>query len=277
VAEDRHFGRAAERLGMTQPPVSMAVKKLEEALGVQLLERSTRSVELTPAGVALQDRGADLMQQMARTAQHVQRVGEGLVGTLSVGFVGVALTQGLPALIARFHEVVPEVSLALDELPSHALVQRLLTGQTELAFLRGEPPDPLDYKVFCQEPYWLAIPANDPLAAHKHVTLGDLSHTPILFFPRAFQPAIYDEWILAFHRAGITPHFVQEIHSLGAELALVAAGVGTALVTESVTHQTRAGVTYRPLVGDVPTVEVNVAWHPDRFSETAAQFVALLP
>ena len=194
-----------------------------------------------------------------------------------MGFVGVAMTLGLPALIAQFHEAMPDVSLELDELPSQALVQRLLNGQIDLAFLRGEPPDPLDYKPFREEDYWLAIPANDPLAARKSVSLSDLNETPILFFPRAFQPAIYDEWILAFHKAGITPHFVQEIHSLGAELGLVAAGVGTALVTKSVTHQARAGVTYRPLVGDVPGVEVNVAWHPDRFSETAAQFVALLP
>ena len=92
--------------------------------------------------MALQEKGTALMQQMVRTARHVQRVGEGLEGSLSIGFVGVALSQGLPALIAHFHAVVPDVSLALDELPSHALVRRLLTGQTELAFLRGEPHEP---------------------------------------------------------------------------------------------------------------------------------------
>ena len=276
VAEEGHFRRAAERLERTQPPVSMAVKKLEEALGVQLLERSTRSVRLTPAGLALQDKGAALMEQVARTARHVQRVGDGLEGTIAMGFVGVAMTLGLPALIAQFHEAMPDVSLELDELPSQTLVRRLLNGQLDLAFLRGEPPDPLDYKPFREEDYWLAIPANDPLASQKEIALSDLNQTPILFFPRAFQPDIYDEWILAFHRAGITPNFVQEIRSLGAEMGLVAAGVGTALITESVTQQSRAGVTYRPLSGDVPRVEVNVAWHPDRFSETAGQFVALL-
>ena len=109
------------------------------------------------------------------------------------------------------------------------------------------------------------------------MALSDLNETPILFFPRVFQPDIYDEWVLAFHRAGVTPQFVQEIRSLGAEMGLVAAGVGSALVTESVTLQERAGVTYRRLTGEVPRVEVHVAWHPDRFSETAGQFVALLP
>jgi len=277
VAEEGHFRRAAERLDRTQPPVSMAVKKLEEALGVQLLERSTRSVRLTPAGLALQDKGAALMEQVARTARHVRRVGDGLEGTIAMGFVGAAMTLGLPTLIAQFHEAMPDVLLELDELPSQTLVRRLLNGQLDLAFLRGEPPDPLDYKPFREEKYWLAIPVNDPLASKKQVALSELNQTPILFFPRAFQPDIYDEWILAFHRAGVTPNFVQEIRSLGAEMGLVAAGVGSALVTESVTQQARAGVSYRPLTGDVPRVEVNVAWHPDRFSETAGQFVALMP
>jgi DNA-binding transcriptional LysR family regulator len=276
VAEERHFRRAAARLNMTQPPISLSVQKLEAELGVQLLERSTRSVTLTPAGRALQVKGAELMEQVARITSHVQRVGRGLEGKVSIGFVGAALTMGLPALITRFHEAVPDVSLDLEELPTHALVSRLVSGLTDLAFVRGEPPDPLDYKPFREEAYWLAIPAQDPLAAKKSVALKSLSEAPILFFPRAFQPDIYDEWIMAFHAAGVTPNFVQEIRSMGAEMGLVAAGVGCALVAESVTRQKREGVVYRRLTGAVPTVEVHVAWHPDRFSETAAQFVSLM-
>ncbi len=199
VAEERHFRRAAERLDRTQPPVSMAVKKLEESLGVQLLERSTRSVSLTPAGLALQEKGAALMEQVARTARHVQRVGNGLEGTIAMGFVGVAMTLGLPALIAQFHDQVPDVSLELDELPSQALVQRLLNGQIDLATpVRPVPePQPLGAAPtgrlgFCAgricrvgpevgltaarqvgRPFWAAPQPPRPPGGHGHLDLRD--------------------------------------------------------------------------------------------------------
>jgi DNA-binding transcriptional LysR family regulator len=276
VAEELHFRRAAERLHMTQPPVSHAIRKLEEELDAKLFDRHNRKVELTPAGECLQKKGRVLMEHVRRVETAVKRVTLGLEGTLAIGFVGLANALGLPGLIARYHKAYPDVAMSLDEMPTQLAIEKLLTGELDLALIRGEPEDPLDYVTFLEEPYWLALPEDHPLAQHDSIQLRDLDQEPILFFPRSFQPQIYDEWILSFKNEGIRPRFVQEIRSVGAEMGLVAAGVGIALVTETLSKQSREGVVFRTLDGRCPRVEVNIAWHPDRFHETAERFIGMV-
>ena len=276
VAEELHFRRAAERLHMTQPPVSAAIKKLEEELGVRLFDRHNRKVCLTPAGECLQSKGEALLAQVANVEDAVRRVADGSAGTLTMAFVGIANILGLPKLIARFHQEYPEVALSLHEYPTRHSIDELKAGKLDLAFVRGEPEDPLDYISFLDEPYWVAIPEGHALSQLSEIPMSALDKVPINFFPRKLQPTIYDEWIVSFRAAGVSPHFVQEIRSVGAELGLVAAGVGVAFVTKTISTQSKEGIVFRPLIGDCPSVEVNVAWHPERISETAERFIAML-
>lgn len=276
VAEELHFRRAAERLSMTQPPLSMAVKSLEDELGVQLFERTTRTVRLTQAGLVLRDRTQRLFDDLERTVHLVQRTAAGMEGTLRIGFVGIATVMGLPGLIRETRRRFPKVHIELEELPTEGLVERLTSGSLDIAFVRGEPPEPLDYRTYRTEPYWLALADGHPWAKREAVSVTELDGESLLFFPRRFQPEVHDEWIAAFVHIGIRPNFAQEIHSLRSELAMVAAGVGFALVTQSIAQQPHAGVRFVPLMNFEPKVEVNVAWNADQVSESAQRFLELL-
>jgi len=258
---------------MTQPPLSVAIRQLEEELEVQLIERTTRSVKLTPAGEVLQEKAQEILASIEHARTLVRRIGQGMAGSLAVGFIGITTSLGLPDWIRRFRSEVPDVLLDLHEAPSGPLIRRLCQGSLDVAFLRGIPPDPLDYLLVASEGYWLALPEDHELTKRETIPLTALAETPLIFFPRQFAPAQYDEWITAFRTAGVTPNIVQEIHSLATEMALVSAGVGVALVTESITGQERPGVVYRQLEGEVPKVDVHVAWHPDRGSDLVQRFL----
>ncbi len=278
VADELHFGRAAQRLGITQPPLSVAIKGLESALGVRLLDRTTRSVRLTPAGVTLRDEARRLLADLDRAASLVRRVGQGIEGTLSIGFVGVANLLGLPDLVRAFHQAAPKVNLELDERPTDALVDGVRTGRLDLAFLRvlDAPPPDLDQRPFVKEGYALAMPADADLAQSETLSLADLDDAPLLFFPRRFHPQIHDAWLAAFHRAGVVPRLVQEARTVQTEMALVKAGLGMALVTRSAAKTPQGGVVYRPLSGDMPAVDVRVVWRRENHTPLVSRFIRLL-
>ena len=278
LADELHFRRAAQRLGITQPPLSVAIKGLETELGVRLLDRTTRQVRLTPAGVTLRDEARRILTDLERTAALVRRVGEGVEGTLSIGFVGVATVLGLPELVRRFRQRAPRVILELDEQPTDELVDGIRTGRLDVAFLRvlGSPPADLAHRPFVEEGYSLAIPADHPLAQRETLAPADLHDAPLLFFPRRFHPQIHDAWLAAFHRAGAVPRLVQEARTVQTETALVGAGIGIALVARSAARAPQVGVVYRPLVGDTPTVDVRVVWRGETETPLLTRFIELL-
>ena len=277
LAEELHFGRAAARLNMTQPPLSMAIKQFEDELGVPLLIRTTRTVQLTPAGETLQLHGHALMEQMARIRRLVSQVATGLVGHISIGYVGAAAEMGLPEVIRAFRLHAAGIGLDVQEFPNQAITKGLLNGTVDIGFVRGEPKDPLEYRPFATERYCLAIPADHEFAELENVPLEAFDGMPLIFFPRRYQAPLYDAWWQTFRSLGVHPNVVQNVLSMSAEIALVQAGVGIALVSQSVTQTPRQGIVYRPIVGDTPKVELHVAWHPDRASEAVQRFLAHLP
>ena len=279
VAETLHFRKAAQRLRMSQPPLSATIKALEEDLGVQLLERSTRRVALTEAGVTLRRKGEVLLADLEKVIEETRRVGQGLAGRLSVGFVGIAMNLGLPAVLKRFRQQYPEVEIVLEELPSHALYQKLAEGKLDLAFARtlAGPPKDFHAQLFARENYHLALPESSPLCERKTIRLTHLDDQDLLFFPRQFHPKIHDAWMHAFHQAEIQPRLVQEARSLQTELSLVSAGIGAALVTASVAKEAREGIEFRPLRGNqLPKVNVYALWHPERSSEAMSRFISCI-
>jgi DNA-binding transcriptional LysR family regulator len=278
VAEELHFRRAAKRLHMSQPPLSMAIRSLEEDLGVQLLERSTRAVRLTRSGMHLYEHGQRLLQDMIQLETQVQQVATGQIGALRLGFVGIAMWMDLPNVIRDFRAAFPKVQLQLDESPSANVQEQVLAGRLDLGLVRAldKPDARLENKLIYEENYWLAIPASHPFAKRQRIRLSDLDNQSLLFFPRRFDPSIYDKWQQVLTMAGVTPRLVQEARSVHTELALVQAEVGLCLVTAATTRAQRDGVVYRKLIGDIPKVRVFAVWDGEHAHEIRTAFVKRL-
>jgi DNA-binding transcriptional LysR family regulator len=265
VAEELHFGRAAERLHMAQPPLSEQIRQLEAELGVTLLHRTTRRVELAPAGEVLLARAREILASVDRATQDTQRAARGELGRLAVGFTGSSTYALLPALAAALRSALPGVLLELHgELLTPAQVASLLDGTLDLGLLR--PPvrqRELAFEVIRWEPLIAAVPQAHPLAAADAVPLEKLSAEPFISYPSHFRSVLHDaiEETCAAH--GFLPRVAHEVSETATLVSFVAAGLGVSLVPESTRHMTVDGAVYRPLAGDTTTVELAVAWRRD--------------
>jgi len=268
VAEECHFGRAALRLSITQPPLSQQIRALEDALGAPLFLRTKRSVELTPVGRDLLPEvrrllaGADGLQPMA------QSLARGEVGVLSLAFVSTADYGVLPPLLQRFSERYPGVRLQLTEATSDVQFEELWAGRVDAGLII--PPLParfanhLEYLPIAREPLVVAMSeAQARLVGGREndaVTLHEIAAAPLIVFPRRLAPAFYDIIMDCFGAAGITPRIGQEAIQMQTIVSLVSAGMGVALVPQSLRNLRRTGVVYRPLQAALPVVETGLVW-----------------
>jgi DNA-binding transcriptional LysR family regulator len=265
VAEELHFGRAAERLHMAQPPLSAQIRQLEAELGVTLLHRTTRRVELAPAGEVLLARAREILASVDRATQDTQRATRGELGRLAVGFTGSSTYALLPTLAAALRSALPGVLLDLHgEQLTPAQVAGLLEGTLDLGLLR--PPvrqRELAVEVIRWEPLIAVIPQAHPLAAADAVRVEKLSAEPFISYPSHFRSVLHDaiEETCAAH--GFLPRVAHEVSETATLVSFVAAGLGVSLVPESTRHMTVDGAVYRPLAGDTTTVELAVAWRRD--------------
>ncbi|EMG37862.1 transcriptional regulator [Desulfocurvibacter africanus PCS] len=266
VAEELHFGRAAERLHMAQPPLSQQIRKLEEELGATLFRRTSRSVVLTRAGEVLLVEARDILRAMDRATQKVRDTAHGLAGTIVMGLMGPALDTAVPEVLARFRQKYPDVTLHLEELLTGAQIERLLAGTLDCGIVRlfEQEVSGLATRLIHREPYVLALPAGHALARRKRVRLGQLDGQPLIIFPRRMQPMLHDAMLAALLRAGARMHISQEALTKLTTLALVAAGSGLALVPASAKRTGRPGVVFKDVDGDLPLVEIFVAWSEAR-------------
>ena len=280
VAEEGHFGRAAKRLGMSQPPLSVAIADLEARLGAPLIRRGRRVEGLTPVGASLLPRARAILCELSifeRTAAaHVH----GLAGMLRIGFVGVATALGVPTFVRGLREALPNLQLELSEVPSDPLVERVRARGVDLGFVRsttGRAPAGLAGQLFRRDRYAVAIPLRHRLARQSTLTLADLDDQPLLFFPRTLLPALYDAWLATFARAGVRPRLGQEIQTVQTEQALVACGMALALVPASFGRERRSDVVVRPLTGDTPPVELWAVWPPEAANPALMRALRHLP
>lgn len=277
VAEELHFGRAAERVGMAQPPLSQRVKALEEELGVRLFERTSRKVALTPAGEAFLAEAREVLARTQRAAETARRVGHGLGGRLVVGFVNPAMDAFLAGAVARFRGAVPGVVMTLRELSSREQVAALGAGRLDVGFIRfaGQRLAGLEVEVLFRERYVAALPADHVLAGRGRIALGRLVREPLVMPPASDLPTLRAAMDEAFARVGGDPETVQEARSKFTVMSLVAAGMGVALVPASARTWRRVGVVFREVVGDLPEVELAAAWPKGREHPAATRLVAL--
>jgi DNA-binding transcriptional LysR family regulator len=281
VAEENHFGRAAARLHMTQPPLSQTIQSLEAALGTLLFSRTKRSVALTPAGHALLPEARRILQQAGGLPELARRAASGESGLLSLSFVSTADYSVLPPLLREFRERYPQVRIDLREATTDVQLDDLMQGRIDAGLLIPPLQDKerveLDYTTVLSEPLVLAAPQGlKQLRGKTAVSLNAVAELPLIIFPRRISPAFHDAILGSFRDAGLTPRIGQEAIQMQTIVGLVSAGMGIALVPQSVSNLKRPGVAYKPLSGKAPTVETGLAWRRDNISPVLRMFLELL-
>ncbi|MFG1814270.1 LysR family transcriptional regulator [Kribbella sp. NPDC049174] len=264
VAEERHFGRAAARLHMAQPPLSQQIRQLEDELGLRLLRRTTRRVELTAAGEAYLVRAREILSAVSSAAGEAQRVAAGSQGRLVIGCVGSATYSLLPPLVRKLHEDLPGVDVAVQgEMLAPAQVAALHAGQIDLALLR-RPVDESGLRVQAlrAERLIVAVPDGHRLAARKRLRLADLAAEDFVMHAGAGRSVLQETVLALCRETGFEPRIRHEVTETSTLVTFVAAGLGVALVPASVAELRVPGAAYRPLTGKTE-VELAVATRAD--------------
>lgn len=281
VAEELHFGRAAARLHMTQPPLSQTIQALEAALGTPLFARTQRRVELTAAGGVLLPEALRILARVGMLADMAQRAASGASGHLTLSFVSTADYNVLPTLLRELRETHPHIHIDLREATTDVQLDDLLQKRIDAGLLipplsdkvRGE----LGYQPLLSEPLMLAAPKGlRALRGGKPARLAAVADLPLIIFPRRIAPMFHDTILNCFKRAGLTPRIGQEAIQMQTIVGLVSAGMGIALVPQSVSNLKRPGVDYRPLAEAAPLIETGLAWRRDNRSPTLQTFLTLL-
>lgn len=281
VAEENHFGRAAARLHMTQPPLSQTIQSLEAVLGTPLFLRTKRSVALTPAGIALLPEARRILQQASALPDLARRAASGESGLLTLSFVSTADYSVLPPLLREFRERFAHVQIDLREATTDVQLEDLMQGRIDAGLLIPPLPDKakaeLDYMTVLSEPLILAAPQDTTaLRGKRAISLNAVADMPLIIFPRRIAPAFHDAILGCFRDAGLTPRIGQEAIQMQTIVGLVSAGMGIALVPQSVSNLQRPGVEYKPLSDRTTTVETGLAWRRDNHSPVLHTFLELL-
>jgi len=277
LAEELHFGRAAQRLHMSQPPLSQAIMRLEETLQVRLLDRSRPAITLTDAGTVFLQEAHRLLEQQALAISHTRQADAGLSGTLVLGFVGSVSYGLLPELLVRFRSEYPDVKFDLRELPSSDQVQELHARRIDLGVVRLPLANAHDFhlKVVRRERMIAVLPIGHRLASRSGVRLADLAEETFMVFPIDRVPSLHAQTLTACHAAGFSPKVALEAWQMPTMVSLVAAGVGVALLPEQIKNIPHAGVVYRDIRDSYPglDLEIALAWRKDLRSTLVQRIV----
>ena len=262
VAEELHFGRAARKLHISQPPLSMQIRALENELGVTLLNRTQRHVELTQAGTALLGEARHILSRVEQAVLTTRRASRGEIGELAIGFISVADYNVLPVVLREFRRRFPLVKLTLRESTTDAQLRDLLERRIDAGFVLPPINEPaLESVSILREPLIAALPAKHPLARQRgKIALEKLREAPFILFPRPHAPGLYDDVVSCCKAAGFSPRVEQEAIQMQTIVSLVSAELGVALIPASLTNLQRTGVTYKHLQGGTPFTEIHLAW-----------------
>ena len=276
VAEELHFGRAAARLHMTQPPLTMAIRKLEAELGTALFERTSRSVQLTPAGAALVQPAQRLIAESLALGPLVQAAAQGQRGRVRLGFVSTVGYGELPRWLRAFREQHGEIELSLREATLDVQLREFEAGDLDAGFIIHAPgalPAGFEALTVTREPLVLAMSSDEALAGRARLAARDVLALPLVIFPREIAPSLFDA-VLAFYRDhGATPTIVQEAIQMQTIVNLVSADIGVAWVPEGLMELQRSGVVYKRVRDAAPVCETSLIWRPDA-APAVQRFVA---
>ncbi|SDM15800.1 LysR family transcriptional regulator [Bacillus sp. OK048] len=275
VAEELHFGRAAMRLQMTQPPLSQQILQLESELGVKLFERSKRHVELTNAGKIFLQEVRQVLTKLEGAKALALRAQNGMVGQLVVGFVGSATFDILPVIVRGFREQFPYVDLILQEMPTPTQIEAFHNKEIDIGFVRPPIFDPLlSLLSVYQETCIAVVPKLHPFAQRASVSMDDLSPEQFILVEREIWPGWYDDTISKCHDAGFSPIIRQSVKEIQTVIGLVASGLGISIVPRSTSNIYTRDVTYVNIEKEAPRVEMSLARRTDDNSNLVKQFIA---
>jgi DNA-binding transcriptional LysR family regulator len=280
VAEELHFGRAAVRLHMTQPPLTQAIAHLEQLLGVRLFERTKRSVQLTAAGAVLLPEARELLARARALPVHARAAAHGELGRLRLAFVSTVGFGLLPQWVRAFRALYPQVEFELIEATGDVQARALERGEADAGFMLHSPgfaPAGLAHLRISREPLVLALPDKHPLAGTRGLPLAAVMEEPLVIFPRRIVPSLHDAIFGMYHAGGAMPKVAQEAIQMQTIVNLVSAGLGVAWVPESVQQFQRPGVIYRHVGGkqaqQVPGCETSLVWPVGSPKPTLERFV----
>ena len=280
VAEELHFGRAARRLGVAQPPLSRQIRDLEREIGTPLFDRVPRGVDLTPAGAAFLPEARLTLAQAERAQRSAQRAARGETGRLRVGFVEAATHSGiLPDVLSFFRMHLPSVGLSLFELESLRQAEALRDARIDLGILHSPPLDAdrwLRVELIYTEPVVLVVPGSHRLARRARFTLASLADESFVLFSRTIAPPMYDDIIARCRAVKFSPRIVQEATGWHTLASLVGAGIGVGFVPRSLTRFQQQGVAYRPVRDLGVSMALSAVWKIGEKSAVRERFVTAL-
>jgi DNA-binding transcriptional LysR family regulator len=276
VATELHFGRAAEKLHIAQPPLSKQIQQLELELGFELFARTKRSVALTPAGEVFLIEVDRIFKNLDRAIDIGRKTSRGELGQISIGFVGSATYNILPVILQQFRDRYPYVQIELHELTTDRQLIWLREGKIDLGLIR--PPiidSDVTVEVVFEEPLIVALPINHQLATVDSIDLSLLATEPFILFPRQLAPGLYDPIITICQAAGFSPMVVQECIQIQTIVSLVSANMGVSIVPKSTEDIQRQGVVYKPILNDAPVVSIALIWRTNDCSPTVSRLLEI--
>lgn len=280
VAEELHFGRAAQQLGISQPPLSQQIQALEQELGARLFERTNRRDELSEAGRLFLEEARQVLAQVDKAADVARRAQLGELGEMKIGFTSSApFTSRIPQAIHAFRQRFPAVHLHLKEMSSREVVDAVFDESIEVGLMRPLPvPEGLAVTELFREPLVVVLNAYHPLAlgGEQGLYMRDLAHEPFVFFPRSYGSGLYAQLMDLARQAGFSPHFAQEAGEALTIIGLVSAGLGVSVLPASFQRIRIDGVVYRTLLDEQATSAVWLVRREGAGSAMARAFVDLL-
>lgn len=274
VAEELHFTRAAQRIGIAQPPLSQQIMGLEQELGTPLFVRTKRRVALTPAGEALTVYARRIFNITEQAEKDIRAIAKGTRGSLSVGSVFSALYGLVPPVLSAYHDKWPDVQVSLRELTIDQQVACLIDGSIDVGILRGPVINPhIETMSLFEEHFVAVMEAGHPLAERSSISISDIETEPLISLMPSVSHNYSSQMLAMLTSRGIAlniTHFVADIHTI---IALVGAGRGISLVPASFRNLQISRVVYRPIVDATPITTMQLAWHRDAVSKTLPHFI----
>ena len=278
VAEEQNFGRAAKRLGMSQPPLSEQIQVLEQALKVKLFDRSRRGAKLTPVGAAILPAVRKFAEQLERLELAVEEAVAGQSGVLTIGAISTAMFDVLPGLIEQLKSDYPHLTVSVREIDSVEAVPALESSDIDLAFARldGDLGASIKSLPLLEDRLVVAMAADHPLASRSRINLSSLANEPLVMFSRKVSPVYFDNMIATCKASGFSPRVLHEVRSVASQIAFVSYGQGIALVPASLKKLAPANVVFRSLSQKLNVVTTAVAWNTARSNPLIDEIIVRL-
>lgn len=271
VARQLHFRKAAESLAVAQPALSRSIAQLEEGMGVDLLTRTRRKVELTGAGRAFLERIEPVLRGLAAIPADIQALAGGQAGHVRIAFTGLAMATVLPGILREFNRRYPGIRVELNESPTSAQLESLKNAEIACGFFHPDAtlPTGITARVLLRENNGVLLPTEHPLAKAKKLRLKQLADTPFVMFPRAHNPGFYDRVLASFQQSGVTPRIVDEVWPRANAVGLVRAGLGATFMAPSEARQLPGEVVFKSLTGPAPESRLVLGWRKDDEKDAA--------